>query len=89
MDKPQILLASQSPFRKEQLTQLGFSFKSLAPNVDEKSLQKSYSGKIEDLSDYLAEKKASSIAKSYPQDLVIGSDQVLLFREKLSLSPAR
>ncbi len=75
-----IILASSSPFRQEQMTNLGFKFESLSPAVDERALEKNYTDPIEKLSDFLAERKAQAIAQLNPEKVVIGSDQVLIYQ---------
>ncbi len=66
-----LLLASQSPRRRELLKLLGISFKAAAANVDESLLPK------ESPADYvlrLSQEKARACADSTKKQLVIGSD---------------
>lgn len=73
-----LILASESPFRKELLKRLGAPFQAVAPEVDEPTLQRDYRGSVADLSLFLAECKAISLRRAYPKGTLIGSDQVLI-----------
>lgn len=70
----EILLASQSKFRKELLASTGLTFECVKPDVDEESIQN-------DDPDLLALEravaKAKQVAEINPESLVIGCDQVL------------
>ncbi|PIK15674.1 nucleoside triphosphate pyrophosphatase [Halobacteriovorax sp. JY17] len=71
-----IILASTSPYRREQLERLTKKFKTHAPNVDEDS----YKDKIRnptELAETLAKLKAQSVLKDHLNDFIIGGDQVL------------
>lgn len=76
-----IILASTSPYRKKLLQQLNLAFTAQAPTVDEALLKKTAQVSLPDLPLYLAQKKAESIAALFPQDLIIGSDQMGLFQQ--------
>lgn len=73
MIKPKILLASSSAYRRQLLQKLGLAFEWASPDVDE--------GRLPDenptqLVRRLAETKARHLASTYPNHLIIGSDQV-------------
>jgi len=70
-----IILASSSIYRKELLQRLQIPFETLSPHVDETPLP---SELAQDTALRLAELKTRTIAKIYPQALIIGSDQVAL-----------
>lgn len=70
---PGVLLASQSPYRRELLGRLLDAFKSCAPEVDETPLQGEEPGA---LAQRLARLKARSGAANAAGTVVIGSDQV-------------
>ena len=71
--RPQIVLASTSPFRRELLSRLSIPFETLAPEVDESPLP----GETpEALVQRLSEAKARAGATRFPNALLIGSDQV-------------
>ncbi len=70
-----IVLASTSIYRSELLKRLQLPFETAAPDVDETPLAKE---SAYDTALRLAQEKARSVAKSYPDALIIGSDQVAL-----------
>ena len=69
-----IILASQSPRRKDLLTQMGLGFEVVPSNFDE-HLDDSRSPEV--VSIELAIGKATTIAEQYPDCLVIGSDAIV------------
>lgn len=75
-----IILASTSPYRKKLLQQLNLTFEVMAPTVDEDLLKKNAPVSLPDLPLFLAQKKAESIAHQFPHSLVIGCDQMGLYR---------
>jgi septum formation protein len=70
---PRVLLASQSPYRRELLGRLIETFESFAPRVDETPLPGEEPGP---LAQRLARLKALAGAAHAPGTVVIGSDQV-------------
>lgn len=70
-----LVLASSSIYRSELLKRLLIPFETNAPNVDETPLPNE---SALDTSVRLAQKKAHVVASSYPDALIIGSDQVAL-----------
>lgn len=68
-----VVLASQSPYRRELLGRLMTDFITLAPAVDESRLA---GERPEELARRLARLKAVTGAQRHPGALVIGSDQV-------------
>ena len=68
-----VILASSSPFRAQLLGQLAIKFESIAPNVDESVLPKETP---QSLVRRLAITKAKAVQSLYPNDLIIGADQV-------------
>jgi septum formation protein len=71
-----IILASSSPARKKQLSQLGINFEVVSPDIDETPLPNE---KADDMVLRLAKEKAQKVAKDYPGSWVIGCDQVAEF----------
>lgn len=69
-----IILASQSPRRKELLAGMGLEFEAIPSNFDEK-LDDSRSPEVVAIE--LAVGKASQIAEQYPDCVVIGSDTIV------------
>lgn len=74
-----LILASQSPYRRQQLENLGVRFESKSPLIDEEDLKKTGPKDLFELTRYLSEKKASSLLSQYPEDIIIGSDQLADF----------
>jgi septum formation protein len=70
---PQIILASSSTYRKELLQRLQLPFLAIAPDIDESPLNQEAP---EQTALRLAQQKAEAIAMSYPDAIIIGSDQV-------------
>ena len=74
MTSAQLVLASTSPYRRELLDRLGLPFVVAAPRVNETAL----AGETpKQTALRLAQAKAKFIADSFPNALVIGSDQVV------------
>jgi len=71
----QLILGSSSPFRHELLSKLGLPFITASPDIDESPLGNE---QAEQLVQRLSEQKALKIAESYPNALIIGSDQVAI-----------
>lgn len=82
-----VILASGSPHRKKILEKKGIPFESCKPDIDERGLEKSFKGALEGLSSYLALKKAENIKNLFPDGIVVGSDQVLIFGERSFSKP--
>jgi septum formation protein len=72
-----LILASQSPFRKLQMEQAGLHFEAISPLADEEALKAADLPPLE-LCVFLAEKKAESLQQSYPEAILVGSDQMAL-----------
>jgi len=68
-----LVLASTSPFRRELLTRLGLPFEVAAPQTDETPLPDELPAAT---AERLAVAKARAVADSFPDSLIIGSDQV-------------
>ncbi|MDA8853610.1 Maf family nucleotide pyrophosphatase [Amylibacter sp.] len=84
--KPNIILASESITRQNLLTQAGVIFNSVSAKIDEITIKKSLTGEganPNDIVDALAEFKAARVANNYPTDIVIGSDQILVFEGEI------
>nr|VFK79875.1 MAG: MAF protein [Candidatus Kentron sp. SD] len=73
MNRPRIVLASTSAYRRELLSRLGMPFETQSPATDEHPLP---GESPEQLARRLSRAKAESIAPDYPDALIIGSDQV-------------
>ncbi len=84
MNRPSLVLASSSPYRRQLLAKLGLPFETISPDIDE-SAQLGESP--ETLVARLAELKARAVAKNYPRALIIGSDQVAALDNTLTGKP--
>jgi septum formation protein len=72
-NKPQLVLASTSPYRRELLERLRVPFVVAAPQVEESALP----GEMpEATADRLAYAKAQAVQTQFPTAIIIGSDQV-------------
>jgi septum formation protein len=78
-----LILASNSPRRKELLTSVGIDFKVVASNIEEKAEY----FLPESLPLILAEKKARNIAERYPDLPVLAADTVVIFKDKIFNKP--
>lgn len=74
MTQPDLILASSSRYRRDQLQTLGIRFRTVAPNLDESAL--SYETPVA-MARRLAFSKALAVARNNPLSIVIGADQVL------------
>ncbi|SEK74664.1 septum formation protein [Roseovarius nanhaiticus] len=86
-----IILASQSPIRRDLLTRAGIPHEVQPARVDEdavKSALLAEEAPPRDIADALAELKAQKISERIPDALVIGCDQVLAFDGDILSKPA-
>jgi septum formation protein len=83
--KPVLILASQSPRRKELLSQLGYQFKTISADVDERIIGN------ESPSDYvlrLAIEKAKVVSQNQADNcIVLGSDTSVIFEKHILGKP--
>lgn len=79
-----IILASTSPYRRALLEKLGIAFECAAPGVDETPTP---GESPRHLVLRLAQAKAQSLAGSYPNHLIIGSDQVCVLDGEIAGKP--
>lgn len=78
-DALQLILASQSPRRKELLTAMGLTFDVIPSNFDE---QLDHSRHVEEVAVELALGKARTVAAEHPKAVVVGSDTIVLIDGK-------
>ncbi|MCI6153263.1 MAG: Maf family protein [Fusobacterium perfoetens] len=78
-----MILASNSPRRKEILENFGFNLKIITKNIEEISDKKNITDKIMDI----ANKKVLVVAKDYPNEYVIGSDTVVVIDNEILGKP--
>lgn len=79
-----ILLSSSSPYRRELLAKLGLAFEWSSPNIDERPLPDE---SADSLVARLSVTKAKALASTYPQHLIIGSDQVAVLDDRIIGKP--
>jgi len=82
--EPTIILASQSPYRRELLLRLLPEFAVQAAHADESRLP---GEKPAQLATRLAQAKATAVAEQTPDALVIGSDQVAALGDRVLGKP--
>jgi septum formation protein len=83
-DRPDLILASNSPRRRYLLEQAGLKFSVIPSEVDESSVT------LSDPESYvrkLAELKAIDISKKHPESWVIGADTIVLIGGKILGKP--
>jgi septum formation protein len=85
-DRP-VVLASQSPRRKQILAQMGFAFNTVHPGmIDEASFIKPPD--LEQSLQKLAAAKAATVADRYPGSLVLGADTIVVKNMKVLGKPS-
>lgn len=72
MTTARLVLASSSPYRAAQLSQLGLSFDTYAPAIDEAAMAGETAPA---LALRLAEQKAVKVAERYPESWILAGDQ--------------
>lgn len=82
-----IILASASPRRKQLLSEAGYTFTSITPNVNESAFP-AEGYKACEYAKKLALAKAKSVAEKHPDCLVIGADTVVDFDGEIIGKPA-
>ena len=71
-----LILASESPYRKELLERLNLSFITSPAHINEEDIWQTDLTPLE-VSIELAKRKAKKVSELYPDDVIIGSDQVI------------
>ena len=75
-----IILASKSQIRSALLLKAGIEFTAIEAAIDEKEVKSSYVKEgysARDIADVLADMKAKKLSYKYPDNLIIGCDQIL------------
>lgn len=75
MPAPQLVLASSSPYRRQLLAQFGVDFTCAPPHIDESAKPGEVPG---ELALRLSGEKSRALEASFPDALIIGSDQVIV-----------
>ena len=74
MSKPLIILASQSPRRKDYMQRMGLTFETIPSDYDE---QLDENRTPDEVAMELALGKALAVATKYPNAIVVGSDCIV------------
>lgn len=86
-----IILASQSPYRRQQLEDFGLQFSTAKPAIDEEQLKsaalKKKSMTPARLAQLLAEAKAYSLTEQFPDAAIIGADQLVAYKKTILGKP--
>ena len=82
-----IILASASPRRKQLLTEAGYKFTVVSPEIDEPAFLSEHISPCE-YAKRLALAKAKNVAARFPECLVIGADTVVDFNGQMFGKPA-
>src|SRR5262249_30318118 len=85
MTLPPVILASSSPRRAELLRQLRIEFKVIPADAPEILHEQLTAGEAAQINAY---RKARSVAKKYPDALVIGADSLVCIETELFGKPA-
>lgn len=83
---PRIILASRSKARNAMLRNAGIPFETIPASIKEDEILSQMvdmGANHADIAMRLSEEKASRISNEYPDNTVIGSDQVLIFDDKI------
>jgi len=78
------ILASQSPRRKELLKQLGWKFRVVGPEIDEKAV---HGERPEEFCRRLALEKAMAVTGKFPDDIVIAADTIVVLDGEIMGKP--
>lgn len=81
---PKLVLASASPYRARALSDLGYTFVTMAADIDERS---AVASDHKALSLLLARAKCDVVAQKFEDAVVIGSDQVGVCDGKMLIKP--
>lgn len=84
MPRPEIILASQSPQRKNLLTAAGISYTAHPANIDERSIRTS---DLNQRAQDIAKAKAETVQKQYPQGVIIAADTFLVYQDQVFEKP--
>ena len=78
-----IILASGSPSRKQQLKDLGFTFTVKVSGINEDAYKENKNISFEEICLMIAKAKVEKIAKTYPDALVLGGDQMAVLGSEI------
>lgn len=81
-DSALLILASASPRRRQLMSEAGYEFKVVLPEVDESAFDTDKANPVE-YAKRLALVKAKSIAQKHPNSFVIGADTIVDFQGRI------
>ena len=81
--KPEIILASGSSSRKQQLIDLGLPFTVKVSGVDEEAYKKNNNLSLTEICQTLARAKVEKVAKEHPKALTLGGDQMAVLGSEI------
>jgi septum formation protein len=79
-----LILASNSPRRREILAMVGYEFDVCVPKVDEAFDQRTSHSQIPVI---LSARKAAAVAKAHPQKVVVGADTIVVLDDRILGKP--
>ena len=82
---PDLVLASSSQYRQQQLASLGYRFRIAIPDIDERPLPSEAPSAI---AQRVATMKARAVVRKFPKCVVIGSDQTGVCNGRLLVKPS-
>ncbi len=82
-----IILASSSKYRKKLLKQITPDFKTYSPKINEELIKNKSGISNKKKCMQLAFEKANAVKEKFPEKLIIGSDQMLIFNKKIFDKP--
>ncbi len=91
LEAQQLILASTSPFRRQLLENAGLKVQPVAPEIDERAVEKALEGSDmnpEDVAAILAEAKAVEVSERFPDAWVVGGDQTRSLGDEVFHKPA-
>jgi septum formation protein len=83
----QLVLASESPRRRELIQWLHIPYKTYAPSIEESSNEKEPSAYVMDLARQKATHSFQSVSKKYSNPLVLSSDTIVVFENNVLEKP--
>jgi len=82
--RPSLLLASNSPRRRQLLAEAGFEFETIAPSVAERS---DIDLTLRELTFFNAIRKGSSVARARPREIVLAADTLVALDDQIIGKP--
>ncbi len=84
---PTLILASNSPRRKDALKRLNIPFIPVQNTIDEEKESEQSHGDPESVARYLSYLKAESVANRYPNHFILGMDTIVVINERIIGKP--